>query len=141
MDTAPGGEQTPYEAEHTDIDPPAKLSGQLGGMLLLSNIHISPSKGNTLYLLRGHFALFNPFPHFPRVSATHQLIRVHVDSSEGTATAKSLQEKKTDEPNTEGVSTADKIRFGQKISEEGMGGQTSSSMGSAGTEGMYSSWG
>lgn len=130
MDTAPGGEQTPYEAEHTDVDPPAKLSGQLGGMLPFCN---------TLHLLHEHSPLFKPFPHFSSVFATHQLIWGHVDSSEGTTTAKSLKKKTTDEPNTEGVSTSDKIRFGQKISEEGMGGQTSSSMGSAGTEGMYSS--
>ena len=75
---------------------------------------------------------------FPLSLQIHQLICVYIDSPEGTTTAKSFNKKTTDEPNTQGVSTADKIRFGQKISEEGMGGQTSSSMGSAGTEGMYS---
>jgi hypothetical protein len=141
MDTAPGGEQTPYEAEHTDVDPPAKLSGQLGGMFPFSASAYPFPKATFYTSSINTYRCSTQSLTFPLYYATHQLICVYIDSPEGTATAKSLNKKTTDEPNTQGVSTAAKIRFGQKISEEGMGGQTSSSIGSASTEGMYSPWG
>ena len=44
---------------------------------------------------------------------------------------------KTDVEKTErGEKTAENIRYGQKISEEGMGGQTTTSSGSANVDGM-----
>ncbi|KAG9185344.1 hypothetical protein G6011_07888 [Alternaria panax] len=54
------------------------------------------------------------------------------DPSEGT-----LVHKKTSDPgapNTQGITSADKIRYGQSIQEGGMGGKTTSSTGEAKTE-------
>ncbi|KAI8934592.1 hypothetical protein NX059_008288 [Plenodomus lindquistii] len=57
------------------------------------------------------------------------------DPSEGTTSTPN--KKATDEPNTQGVSKADKIRYGQSIQEGGMGGKTTSSTGEAVQEGGY----
>ncbi|KAF1939154.1 hypothetical protein EJ02DRAFT_265310 [Clathrospora elynae] len=43
----------------------------------------------------------------------------------------------SDKPNTQGVSPADKIRYGQSIQEGGMGGKTTSSTGEAKSEGGF----
>ncbi|KAH8730444.1 hypothetical protein GQ44DRAFT_700313 [Phaeosphaeriaceae sp. PMI808] len=43
----------------------------------------------------------------------------------------------TDEPNTQGITEADKIRYGQSIQEGGMGGKTTISTGEANTEGGF----
>ncbi|ORY11604.1 hypothetical protein BCR34DRAFT_483982 [Clohesyomyces aquaticus] len=40
-------------------------------------------------------------------------------------------------PNTQGITPADKIRYGQSIQEGGMGGETDSSTGEARTEGGF----
>jgi hypothetical protein len=55
------------------------------------------------------------------------------------ATGTSTQPPKApvDEPNTQGVSKADKIRYGQSIQEGGMGGKTTSSSGEANAEGGF----
>ncbi|KAL5116065.1 hypothetical protein ACEQ8H_006077 [Pleosporales sp. CAS-2024a] len=42
-----------------------------------------------------------------------------------------------DEPNTQGVSKADKIRYGQSIQEGGMGGKTTSATGEANVQGGF----
>tara|TARA_R110002003_G_scaffold9_41_gene781 strand:+ start:33569 stop:33769 length:201 start_codon:yes stop_codon:yes gene_type:complete len=52
-----------------------------------------------------------------------------IDPATGTAT--SQPKSATDEPNTQGVTKADKIRYGQSIQEGGMGGKTTSSSGEA----------
>ncbi|KAF2708270.1 hypothetical protein K504DRAFT_302605 [Pleomassaria siparia CBS 279.74] len=87
METSPGGEQTQYEGEHTDVDPPKKESGQLGGT-------------NT--------------------SSTQQ-----------------SSSKASNAPNTQGVTPAEKIRYGQAISEGGMGGKTTGGIGEATTQGGF----
>ncbi|KAH7090253.1 hypothetical protein FB567DRAFT_519425 [Paraphoma chrysanthemicola] len=48
-----------------------------------------------------------------------------------TGTSTSQPKRATDEPNTQGVTKADKIRYGQSIQEGGMGGKTTSSTGQA----------
>ncbi|KAF1993351.1 hypothetical protein P154DRAFT_406155, partial [Amniculicola lignicola CBS 123094] len=94
MDTSPGGEQTQYEGEASDMQPHNKLAGQMG------------------------------------------------QTSAPTALADKQHDKKTNEPNTQGVTPADKIRYGQSIQEGGVGGKTTSSSGQAnqggfgGTEGL-----
>jgi hypothetical protein len=55
------------------------------------------------------------------------------DPSTGTSTQP--RKAPVDEPNTQGVSKADKIRYGQSIQEGGMGGKTTSSTGEANAEG------
>jgi hypothetical protein len=57
------------------------------------------------------------------------------DPSEGT----SVDTKTSDPgaPNTQGITPADKIRYGQSIQEGGMGGKTTSSTGEAKTEGGF----
>ncbi|KAF2036081.1 hypothetical protein EK21DRAFT_52570 [Setomelanomma holmii] len=50
---------------------------------------------------------------------------------EATGTTTTPPKPATDEPNTQGVSKADKIRYGQSIQEGGMGGKTTSSSGEA----------
>jgi hypothetical protein len=57
------------------------------------------------------------------------------DPSEGT----SVHTKTSDPgaPNTQGITPADKIRYGQSIQEGGMGGKTTSSTGEANTEGGF----
>lgn len=42
IDTVPGGEDTPYEQENSDVKPHAKVAGQLGGthILTFSHFHI-----------------------------------------------------------------------------------------------------
>ncbi|KAF1925462.1 uncharacterized protein M421DRAFT_242784 [Didymella exigua CBS 183.55] len=42
-----------------------------------------------------------------------------------------LETRKTDEPNTHGITVADKIRYGQSIQEGGMGGKTNTVTGQA----------
>ncbi|KAF2848848.1 hypothetical protein T440DRAFT_469918 [Plenodomus tracheiphilus IPT5] len=55
--------------------------------------------------------------------------------SEGTTEAP--DKRATDEPNTQGITKADKIRYGQSIQEGGVGGKTTSSTGEAHQEGGY----
>ncbi|CAO2651084.1 Nn.00g093810.m01.CDS01 [Neocucurbitaria sp. VM-36] len=57
------------------------------------------------------------------------------DPSEGTTTKQKTNA--TDEPNTQGVTKADKIRYGQSIQEGGMGGKTANSTGEANAEGGF----
>ncbi|KAH9865087.1 hypothetical protein IAQ61_009033 [Plenodomus lingam] len=68
----------------------------------------------------------------------HTFVEPHAkqaDPSEGTA--ETTDKKATDEPNTQGVTRADKIRYGQSIQEGGMGGKTTSSTGEAVQAGGY----
>ena len=73
---------------------------------------------------------------------THTFVEPH-DKQTGQlgdpATGTSTQPPKTpvDEPNTQGVTKADKIRYGQSIQEGGMGGKTTSSTGEANSEGGF----
>ncbi|KAF2872921.1 hypothetical protein BDV95DRAFT_360580 [Massariosphaeria phaeospora] len=90
MDTEPGGEQTPYEGEASDMQPHAKLAGQLG----------DPS--------------------------THTRAPTHAPAARDPSA-----------PNTHGISTADKIRYGQAIQEGGMGGKTDSVTGEAKSAGGF----
>jgi hypothetical protein len=57
------------------------------------------------------------------------------DPSTGTSTQP--PKAPVDEPNTQGVTKADKIRYGQSIQEGGMGGKTTSSTGEANSEGGF----
>lgn len=43
----------------------------------------------------------------------------------------SIETHKTNEPNTQGITPADKIRYGQSIQEGGMGGKTNTVTGEA----------
>ncbi|KAH7399043.1 hypothetical protein DE146DRAFT_745637 [Phaeosphaeria sp. MPI-PUGE-AT-0046c] len=54
-----------------------------------------------------------------------------------TGTSTNPPKAPVDEPNTQGVSKADKIRYGQSIQEGGMGGKTTSSTGEANAEGGF----
>ncbi|KAF2829995.1 hypothetical protein CC86DRAFT_367879 [Ophiobolus disseminans] len=58
-----------------------------------------------------------------------------LDAATGTSTAP--PKAPVDEPNTQGVSKADKIRYGQSIQEGGVGGKTTSSSGEANQEGGF----
>ncbi|KAF2796845.1 hypothetical protein K505DRAFT_358969 [Melanomma pulvis-pyrius CBS 109.77] len=60
----------------------------------------------------------------------------HFDATTET-THSNAQNRATNAPNTQGVTSAEKIRFGQAISEEGVGGKTGASMGDASTEGGF----
>jgi len=55
------------------------------------------------------------------------------DAATGTSTTP--PKPAPNEPNTQGVSKADKIRYGQSIQEGGMGGKTTSSTGQANQDG------
>lgn len=55
------------------------------------------------------------------------------DASKGTTTTP--KNTSADQPNTQGITPADKIRYGQSIQEGGMGGKTTSSSGQANAEG------
>lgn len=114
MDTEPGGEQTQYEGIHTFVEPHNKQAGQLGGM------------GSLLPVFS--FATFS-------LACSLRHILTLLDPSTGTSTQP--PKPPTDEPNTQGVSKADKIRYGQSIQEGGMGGKTTSSTGEANAEGGF----
>ncbi|KAJ8106031.1 hypothetical protein OPT61_g9814 [Boeremia exigua] len=88
MDTEKGGEQTQYEAEHTDMLPHKQEAGQLGASAVQGPSTIQPT---------------------------------------------STEDRKTNEPNTHGITPADKIRYGQSIQEGGMGGKTGTVSGEADT--------
>jgi hypothetical protein len=108
MDTEPGGEQTQYEGVHTFIEPHAKQGGQLAGMslpLLFSISHLNPHISTLLTHAR-----------------TGNSDRTSVHKQTGNDPGA---------PNTQGVSTADKIRYGQSIQEGGAGGKTTTSTGQA----------
>jgi len=55
------------------------------------------------------------------------------DPSTGTSVNKKTSDPGA--PNTQGITPADKIRYGQSIQEGGMGGKTTSSTGQANAEG------
>ncbi|KAF2655265.1 hypothetical protein K491DRAFT_431912 [Lophiostoma macrostomum CBS 122681] len=59
------------------------------------------------------------------------------DPSTHTTTSDSQAPRASNTPNTQGVTPAEKIRYGQSIQEGGMGGQTTSSTGEAKTEGGF----
>ncbi|KAF1963212.1 hypothetical protein CC80DRAFT_542355 [Byssothecium circinans] len=86
MSTEPGGEQTQYERDDSDVQPHAKQAGQLG----------DPTAGTT------------------------------TNSHKSASNA----------PNTQGVTPAAKIRYGQSIQEGGMGGKTGTVAGEA-TQGGF----
>ncbi|KAK6430213.1 hypothetical protein LTR95_013634 [Oleoguttula sp. CCFEE 5521] len=83
MSTEPGGEQTQYEAEHNDVLPSSKSSGQLGA----SQEHTKPGNESVV-----------------------------------------ADQQKAER----GEKTAENIRYGQKLSEEGFGGVTTGQEGGAG---------
>lgn len=60
-----------------------------------------------------------------------------LDPATGTSTSDSTSNSNSNEPNTQGITPADKIRYGQSIQEGGMGGKTSNSTGEARTEGGF----
>jgi hypothetical protein len=113
MDTEPGGEQTQYEGVHTFVEPHAKQTGQLGGAFLVS-LPLSPNTRPRLFVYVLYYYHW-PFP--------------ALDPSTHTSTEP--PKAPVDEPNTQGVTKADKIRYGQSIQEGGMGGKTTSSTGEA----------
>jgi len=88
METSAGGEQTQYEAEATDVQPPKQSTGQMGD---------------------------------PQNTTTE-------DASKTSERAQQDAEK--------GEQKAENIRYGQTISEGGMGGMTSNQTGEAGQEGF-----
>ncbi|KAF2131047.1 hypothetical protein P153DRAFT_287449 [Dothidotthia symphoricarpi CBS 119687] len=114
MDTSPGGEQTQYESVHTFVDPHAKQAGQLGGTQPLP-----PSLPSSL------LHPIRPNPSHPNHEYATNLPTP--DPAQGTDSPTSLPKHKTNEPNTQGVTPADKIRYGQSIQEGGMGGKTNAS--------------
>lgn len=67
-------------------------------------------------------------PHLPH-PPKHRTNTSATDPATGTSTKP--PKAPVDEPNTQGVSKADKIRYGQSIQEGGMGGKTTSSTGEA----------
>ncbi|KAF4550132.1 Hypothetical protein D9617_18g033230 [Elsinoe fawcettii] len=69
----------------------------------------------------------------PHATSTGQLSQAPSDSSE--APSHSLDPSQTKEHQERGEQTAANIRYGQAISEQGMGGQTTTSSGSVGKEG------
>lgn len=102
MDTEKGGEQTQYEGEHTDMLPHKQEAGQLGG-------NSDPKRAGSHPL-------------------THTASAVQGASTEQPT---STDTSKTNEPNTQGITPADKIRYGQSIQEGGMGGKTNTTTGEA----------
>ncbi|KAF2634985.1 hypothetical protein P280DRAFT_200848 [Massarina eburnea CBS 473.64] len=84
--TEPGGEQTQYERDASDVQPHAKVAGQLG------------------------------------------------DPATGTST--STHKAASNVPNTQGITPADKIRYGQSIQEGGVGGKTSTVTGETAEDGF-----
>ncbi|KAH7392605.1 hypothetical protein BKA66DRAFT_411963 [Pyrenochaeta sp. MPI-SDFR-AT-0127] len=53
------------------------------------------------------------------------------------ATTSTQHKFNPNEPNTQGITNAEKIRYGQSIQEGGMGGKTTSSTGEANAEGGF----
>lgn len=109
--TEPGGEQTQYEGIHTHVDPPSKQPGQMGGT---PPLHTSPPplSANTA----------SPHPSDPATSTASPPAHAHKAASNA--------------PNTQSVTPAEKMRYGQSIQEGGMGGKTDAATGEAGEEGM-----
>ncbi|KAF9698373.1 hypothetical protein EKO04_003500 [Ascochyta lentis] len=102
MDTEKGGEQTQYEAENSDMLPHKQEAGQLGGTLSIANgYHEVDTSLNAMTATT--------------VPSTEQPTQVN--------------NRKTNEPNTHGITPADKIRYGQSIQEGGMGGKTNTTTG------------
>ncbi|KAJ4983806.1 hypothetical protein SVAN01_10726 [Stagonosporopsis vannaccii] len=118
MDTEKGGEQTQYEAEHTDMLPHKQEAGQLGGHALLT---IALTHCRTL-----------PSPP-PPPSSNLLLTPPTASAVQGPSTSQptSTSTAKTNEPNSVGITPADKIRYGQSIQEGGMGGKTGTVSGEA----------
>jgi hypothetical protein len=58
-------------------------------------------------------------------------------SSRGTDTNPHAHKSTFNAPNTQGITPADKIRYGQSIQEGGMGGKTAGMAGQAKTEGGF----
>jgi hypothetical protein len=116
MDTEKGGEQTQYEGEHSDMMPHKQEAGQLGGtypynLLPLSHTITFPSCNPLL-----------PFSSSTNTDVSTASAVQGGSTSQPTSTSEIEQDnKKTDEPNTVGISKADKIRYGQSIQEGGMG--------------------
>ncbi|KZM21312.1 uncharacterized protein EKO05_0006308 [Ascochyta rabiei] len=102
MDTEKGGEQTQYEAENSDMLPHKQEAGQLGGTISISKI-------------------YHDFDRPPNAATA-----TTVPSTEQPT---QLDNSKTNEPNTQGITPADKIRYGQSIQEGGMGGKTNTTTG------------
>ncbi|KAJ4368915.1 hypothetical protein N0V83_005997 [Neocucurbitaria cava] len=127
MDTEIGGEQTQYEGAHTFVEPHNKQAGQLGGTQ-------PPSSFLPLYI-RCSYSSASFESVFTPIYKSLNLLRT--DSSEGTSTTRNSSSTSGDEPNTQGVSKSDKIRYGQSIQEGGMGGKTASSTGEANAEGGF----
>ncbi|TKX24159.1 hypothetical protein C1H76_3728 [Elsinoe australis] len=71
----------------------------------------------------------------PHATSTGQLDPSPSDSSQ--APSHSLDPTSTKSHADRGAKTAENIRYGQAISEQGMGGQTTTSSGGAGHEGGY----
>ncbi|KAF2745849.1 hypothetical protein M011DRAFT_469110 [Sporormia fimetaria CBS 119925] len=49
MDTVPGGEGKPYEADDSDVRPHAKLAGQFGGVSILATDHTTLASFYSLF--------------------------------------------------------------------------------------------
>ena len=67
------------------------------------------------------------------LSCARLYLTLSTDPAQGTS--ETQPKKATNEPNTHGITAADKIRYGQSIQEGGMGGKTTSSTGQANNEG------
>jgi hypothetical protein len=119
MDTEKGGEQTQYEGEHSDMMPHKQEAGQLGGTYPYNLLPLT-------YTIT--FPSCNPLLPFSSPTNTDVSTASAVQGGSTTQPTSSREieqdNKKTDEPNTVGISKADKIRYGQSIQEGGMGGKT-----------------
>lgn len=122
MDTEKGGEQTQYEGEHTDMLPHKQEAGQLGGMSFPS--FTTPTFPSAFLTTT------------PVLQTTSTLTLFPASAIQGASTSQptSTETSKTNEPNTVGITPADKIRYGQSLQEGGMGGKTGSEGGLVGGE-------
>jgi hypothetical protein len=118
MDTEPGGESGQYEGNLGYIDPVAKQAGQLGG----TSAPIPPHPLTPLLLFRLAFLLT------PQTT----------DPATGTQMADQAPKSASTGPNSQGVTPAEKMRYGQTIQESGGGaGRTEDAKGQASSEGGF----
>jgi hypothetical protein len=117
MDTEPGGESGQYEGNLGYIDPVAKQSGQLGGTSPHPPLSIDSS---------------TPF------RSAFLLTRPTTDPATGTQMADQTPKSASTGPNSQGVTPAEKMRYGQTIQESGGGaGRTADAKGQASSEGGF----
>ncbi|KAJ4297581.1 hypothetical protein N0V90_005474 [Kalmusia sp. IMI 367209] len=121
MDTEIGGENTQYEGSHTFVEPHDKQAGQLGGM---SSVPI-------------HIIIFLLSIRILSSHASSAFTYLDPDATTGTKLQDQVHKSASTGPNSQGVTPAEKLRYGQSIQEGGGGAGRTDASGQASSEGGF----